>query len=634
MPKRMSDILRQIPMKSFSQLKGKTFIIPSQQRGYKWTSTNIEELITDLWEFINAPDNKKMYCLQPLAIVPQGNAYSVLDGQQRLTTLFLLYKYLSGKNAYSITYERDEDDLYNLKNRWDFLSNISIETDYKLADSQIDLYYIFRAYKTIASCFVNESGMFSSPGQNVNINIVKSSFLDLLDDKSDKKVQVIWYEVHESKAHETFRNLNSGKISLTNTELIKALFLNRVSGLNDSDRENAARQFEEMEQVINKDHFWAMLSSEEPRFPHTRMDLFFNLVANVKENDCEKDHRTSFRWFADFHNGSLEDKWEQVRHTFLRLYDMYENTYTYHYLGYLTYCNQGSRYKFLKDILHESRVKDKTEFISELRKLIRKTINPNDDLSVSSFEYEKMKTYMLRRFYLLHNIESILQKYDILKSDIKLSLQHEYEQFPFELLHKQNWDIEHITSQTNSSFDNEQDRNDWLRSVRADYPHYFDYEDGKAEANRETDRKAQIKYYLKLYERNKTKSNFDNLYKTVISYNDEQEKDHIEEEKKNQPGNLVLLDSHTNRSFHNSLFPRKRRIVVIANGLKSNDDEKNIKQVYVPPCTLQCFTKEYSKNSSTKLNAWLQTDADAYINDIRLKLCDDKSRNIVRYFSE
>ena len=166
-------------------------------------------------------------------------------------------------------------------------------------------------------------------------------------------------------------------------------------------------------------------------------------------------------------------------------------------------------------------------------------------------------------------------------------------------------------------------------------PKYFEYEDDKIEANFETCRKAQIKHYLNQYKANKSKSNFDHLYKTVIMYNDEQEKDHIKEEDKNQPGNLVLLDSHTNRSFHNSLFPRKRRIVVIANGLKSPDDEEhNVVQVYIPPCTMQCFTKAYSKKSDTKLNAWLQSDADAYIKDIQQKLCDVPSKNIVRYFSE
>lgn len=96
--------------------------------------------------------------------------------------------------------------------------------------------------------------------------------------------------------------------------------------------------------------------------------------------------------------------------------------------------------------------------------------------------------------------------------------------------------------------------------------------------------------------------------------------DAIKEEDKDQLGNLVLLDSHTNRSYHNSLFPRKRRFVIIAEGLKSADDRENVPQQYVPICTRQCFTKSYNKKSDVKLNAWTQKDADAYRKDIEEKL--------------
>ena len=91
----MEDYIEQIPMGLFP-IKDLVYEIPSQQRGYKWTPSNVKELISDLWEFINAPSNKRVYCLQPLAVVPiiEKKKYSVLDGQQRLTTLFLLYKYI------------------------------------------------------------------------------------------------------------------------------------------------------------------------------------------------------------------------------------------------------------------------------------------------------------------------------------------------------------------------------------------------------------------------------------------------------------------------------------------------------------------------------------------------------------
>lgn len=43
---------KELPLVPFSELKGKTYVIPFQQRGYKWTSSNVEELLCDLREFI------------------------------------------------------------------------------------------------------------------------------------------------------------------------------------------------------------------------------------------------------------------------------------------------------------------------------------------------------------------------------------------------------------------------------------------------------------------------------------------------------------------------------------------------------------------------------------------------------
>ena len=150
-------------MRDFPKLKGEIYEIPSQQRGYKWTPANIKELLRDLWEFMNAPENKRVYCLQPLAVVPLSGKYSVLDGQQRLTTLFLLYKYLTNQNAYTLEFVRDNEDNDNIVNRWSFLTNISSKESIELADSQIDLYYIHRAYQTISDCFeTNHDEFFSA----------------------------------------------------------------------------------------------------------------------------------------------------------------------------------------------------------------------------------------------------------------------------------------------------------------------------------------------------------------------------------------------------------------------------------------------------------------------------------------
>ncbi|EFI16016.1 conserved hypothetical protein [Bacteroidetes oral taxon 274 str. F0058] len=593
----MSENKEEICMKAFKDLSEFTFVIPSQQRGYKWTPKNVEELLKDLWEFTKQK-TKNIYCLQPIAVVKNGECeYEVLDGQQRLTTLFLLYKYLTQKNAYTLNFERDSNECD--KSRWKFLNDIDKEE--KLDNShQIDRFYIKEAYKKIKNFFEsfekNQPSVFAD-SENKDIKQIFRSLLDA--SRCQKSVQVIWYETPKEKAHETFRNLNSGKISLTNTDLIKALLLNRVNGLPANQHETVARQFEEMEQTLKLDHFWHMLSSEVPKYPHTRMDLLFNVVANVEEKEVQIDYRTSFRRFAE---ESLEQKWQQVRHTFLRLYDMYMDMYSYHYIGFLTYYKTGDSIKRLHELISDNEKMDKNEFIEKLRGDIKKAINPNDQKQIEDYSYTDSSRKELRELFLLHNIETLLQRYQTLKNSEQYKLQHEYEQFPFELLYKQSWDIEHIASQTTNELKNEKDREDWLKSVKVDYLSYFNNNNNA-------------------FEKTKDKKDFDKLYEEIINYIKKENQDYIEEDNKNNIGNLVLLDKHTNRSFHNSLFPRKRRIVIMADGLASeNDEEQNVVRQFIPICTKQCFTKAYNKSSDVKLGEWLQDDANEYLKDIKEKL--------------
>lgn len=625
----MEENQDQMPMKAFADLKGYTFQIPYQQRGYKWAPQNVEELLKDLWEFIKS--KKEMYCLQPLAVVRSDDKkYVVLDGQQRLTTLFLLYKYLYNENPYKFEFERDnESDV----NRSDYLLNIE-SPDKEKVDSNIDFFFINRAYYTIKDWFsemakAGNANDISKLEKDCTLEDVKEKFRTLLNaGKDSKSIQLIWYEVVKEKQHEVFRSLNSGKVHLTNTELIKAILLNRVSGLLDGSRDEAAIQFEMIERMMQDDHFWYMLRSEPTKRGQTRMDLLFNLVAGISNEDYEKDFRASFRWFSDSTTGSLIDKWIKLRHTFLRLKDIYSNIEAYHYIGFLTY--EGSQngdknsYKPINKILELHSETTKRDFINKLRVSIREIMNRFHEF-IDDFSYYDSSKKGLRLLFLLHNIETILQRYNKLKANKDLELKREFEQFPFELLHKQSWDIEHIASQTNSSFKNEQDRLDWLKSICADYETYFVGDEKDVDS---TDPKKKdlgnIQKSYKQYNKTNSAENFMILYNAVITYHDKVTGGSILEEEKNEVGNLVLLDSHTNRSFHNSLFPKKRRIVIIADGLKSAEDkEKGIKSLFVPICTRQCFTKSYSKASNTTMNAWLESDAKAYRLDLIEKLCDD-----------
>ncbi len=60
-----------------------SFYIPSYQRGYRWSETEVVRLLDDIYQ-----NGKKNYCLQPVVVRKKEDRYELIDGQQRLTTLY------------------------------------------------------------------------------------------------------------------------------------------------------------------------------------------------------------------------------------------------------------------------------------------------------------------------------------------------------------------------------------------------------------------------------------------------------------------------------------------------------------------------------------------------------------------
>jgi len=96
-----------LELKIFGNISG-VFSVPSYQRGYRWGSNEVHKLLTDISGIKDNPS----YCLQPIVIKPAGKElcstidgreiemprYELIDGQQRLTTLFLTFCHI--RNVY------------------------------------------------------------------------------------------------------------------------------------------------------------------------------------------------------------------------------------------------------------------------------------------------------------------------------------------------------------------------------------------------------------------------------------------------------------------------------------------------------------------------------------------------------
>ena len=253
-------------LKTVNELQEYNFYIPSYQRGYRWSVKEVEELLDDISDFMPRPvndntDEKTWYCLQPIVVKEKNGSYEVIDGQQRLTTIYLILFYL---NQYYVEEKRDKLFGLDYETREDlkeFLKKLEDKDD-----KNIDFFYIAEAYKTI-------KGWFDKKGSNFDTADFGSKF------KFHSKV--IWYLSKEDDSIAIFTRINIGKIPLTNSELIKALFLNS-SNFQKNDEELKHRQLEiatewdAIEHSLRDDKFWYFLNQNKSTT--NRIEFIFDLM--------------------------------------------------------------------------------------------------------------------------------------------------------------------------------------------------------------------------------------------------------------------------------------------------------------------------------------------------------------------
>lgn len=578
--------------KPINEILNYNFFIPAYQRGYRWTEQQVEDLLADIDNFIprqvENTDKKTWYCLQPIVVKKCGEEtkrknnldgiwYEVIDGQQRLTTIFLIICYTNKewgckqKNfEWQIKYETRNDSYAFLQN---FKKDIS-SSQISINEDNIDYFYISKAYDTIN----NKLKDYNEENQND----FQSKF------KSNSKV--IWYEVLSDKdSVEIFTRINMGKIPLTSAELIKALFLNS-SNFNDSDpakirlkQLEIASEWDRIEYVLQNEEFWYFINNTESSLP-TRIECIFNLMECIEGKKNGNDQYATFRFFSGkFKSNSekeIESNWEEIKTLYQTLEEWFTNRELYHKTGYLIATGAD-----IKDLIVASRNKQKVEFKKYLNEKINEKIKCED---VSDLEYGNP---LIKKILLFHNIQTML------------SNENESSRFPFDRYKKGHWDIEHIHAIATEMPTDKQHKIDWLNNSQE----FIDCEDLKIE----------ISSYIQNYdEKNKADTDsFDKISKKVLDHYSKKSNEGKPHEDINDISNLALLDSGTNRSYKNAVFPVKRRTII--------EKEKN--GTFIPICTKNAFLKYYSNNVS-QLTFWDTDDRKAYLDNINALLFPSLSR--------
>ena len=592
----------ELVLKSINQLLDYNFFIPAYQRGYRWTETQVIQLLEDIWNFAKNPPQqdagkeKPFYCLQPIVAKNRSeNEWEVIDGQQRITTLYLILKNLQNQ------IERDQKNFSRIfyktrPNSENFLKNIE---NYKEPEAKqnIDYFHLYRAYHAINSWFHDKANTSEDAAPRAVFAPV------LLRD-----TKVIWYEADKTENNnndsiDIFTRLNIGKIPLTNAELIKALFLQKRNFSKESaslKQIQIASEWDNMEKTLQDDAFWFFIyNPDTPLKYENRIEYIFDLMKN-RTKYSEYYHtfnkfNESFIEKSSNNEPDIDNIWKEVKNNFLTFEEWFKDDDLFHYIGFLINFNHN-----IKDIKEKSKEKTKISFKKYLRNEIEKQINCEID-KIEELEYGDKR---IKRILLLFNILTILQTQ---KSDMR---------FPFNRYKSENWDIEHVCSQTDKEITKDK-RIAWVDDILNYFAGTTDISQAISFIERldknDKKEKESVIYSIcsSLINLKKADSIKDDEFNRMFDQVQKHFEENKETEQKNDISNLSLLDSKTNRSYGNSFFPIKRKKII----------ENDSKGIFVPIATKNLFLKYYSRKLGDVMH-WNSNDAQDYLEAIKTMLKD------------
>jgi hypothetical protein bfra3_15194 len=572
---------------------GNNYFIPDYQRGYRWGEREVTQLLSDLYEFMNQyPNQQDFYCLQPLVVVErkaeslvslpdsvkeEGTVvYEVVDGQQRLTTIFLLIHYFNeqyrGKSKLTtpqLHFETREGSAAALEGVQIGTNGAAVfgNSGCQLTQS-IDFWHIQHAYEYIHHWCVNNLA-----------TELQGRFQDFVLDRT----KVIWYAVDASQdIIKVFERNNVGKIALTDAELIKAQMLqrNRQGDINALRQQlEIAREWDEMENALRQESLWTFLYGGEVA-PVNRIEKLFALVLKQRgfpegrifdrvEAYMKKQKEESTP------DPNLVQLWSNIKELFFVFTDWYKDHSFYHYIGLLT--SMGVSIESIWDKAKNNPLMTKDSFLKELKGIIGARIS-------KTFNYDEEKGFLVPS---LEDAKDSYQKRGAVKElillyNVQLCLRPDCsERLPFNLYHSSGWDLEHIDSQTESDINSLKEQKEWLS-------------DALPFVNN-TGLKTRIESYLGEKEVNEFE--FADLREQVQKILGE------EEDKYSQSiGNLCLLDAKTNRSYQNALYPVKRAKIV----------KREAEGQYIFPGTRIAFMKFFAGAETERITVWSHNDKVAF----------------------
>lgn len=338
-------------IKSINKLVPYTFIIPDYQRNYRWTEKEVKQLLEDIIS------GNEGYSLQPIVVKAiEKNKYILIDGQQRLTTLYCILMLVNEKH-----YEILRDD----KKLSTKINTIQGKNINEIDD--IDEWHIAKACKII-----NETS--SDIQKNIN------NFYE---------AKVIWYEIDENENEEkVFERLNIGKIPLYDAEIKKAVAITELE--NDNEKEECAKLWCKIEKDLRNENdikYCALSNNIQDLTDGTqRISVYLDIIEKQKEENTY--YKKLDKCYKIYNNLMNDNK-------------------MFNFIGYYISSNIGKAEGILK--------KDINDIIEEIKEYIREIDIVNLDYEDNQ---EDVKRILLLYNILLYNDKEDKFPYNKYKKEV------------------------------------------------------------------------------------------------------------------------------------------------------------------------------------------------------------------------
>ena len=235
-----SDLNNKFPesIKVLEVFNHSEYEVPIYQRNYAFGKEEIEQLIKDIYESKFNSDNQSYYLGNLIVNRIETDTYEVIDGQQRLTTLFLLLSYLNLVTKNALRFEAREKSNRTL----DAIRNI----EDKSKEFPFDVLYsteIVKGYSYIKNYFESGYKEEDSNLKNKDASEFKKEFIAKLD-----KIVILRTRVPEKiDLNHYFEIMNTRGEQLLPHEIIKSKI---ISKFKDSSNE---------QNPLNNDHILVSL---------------------------------------------------------------------------------------------------------------------------------------------------------------------------------------------------------------------------------------------------------------------------------------------------------------------------------------------------------------------------------------